>query len=358
MSKSVTLADIAKRVGVSTVTVSKALSGQKGVSDEVRLQIEQTAKELGYEKRARIRRERSTPGSYNIGVLIAERYMGKYSSFYVKMFQEVASYAVSRGSFAFMEPVSEFDEMNLHMPVLVQEGKADGIIVIGKLADDYLEQLKTQSGVPVIYMDFSTMESGAEAVISDSFYGSYFMTNYLFDKGHEKIGFVGTVNATESITDRFLGYMKSLMEHRRSTEDAIVLEDRDIETGEIDEDRFFKLPVKKEMPTAFVCNCDITASVLIHKLRTKGYRVPDDVSVVGYDNYIYPGICDIGITTYEVDVRSMSQKAVHMMLHKLEGKPYHGGVQIVEGRIIEKDSVKEILRPQFIPEERGNTVLH
>lgn len=342
MAKEVTLADIGRQVGVSTVTVSKALSGQKGVSDEVRQQIVDTAKSLGYEKKSRVRRERAETGSFNIGVLIADRYMGKYSSFYVKMFQEVAACAVNRGSFAFMEPVSDSDESDIVMPALVQEEKADGIIVIGKLDDSYLSQLRIQSGVPVIYLDFSTMESGAEAVISDSFYGSYFMTNYLFDHGHRKIGFVGTINATESITDRFLGYMKSLMEHDRTTKDAVVLEDRDRETGEIDEDRFFDLPAKRDMPTAFVCNCDITASTLIHKLRANGYRVPDDISVVGYDNYIYPGLCDIAITTYEVDVRSMAQKAVHMMLHKLEGRPYHGGVQIVEGRIIEKDSVKTI----------------
>ena len=122
----------------------------------------------------------------------------------------------------------------------------------------------------------------------------------------------------------------------------MVMEDRDCETGKIDEDRFFKLPAKKDMPTAFVCNCDITASTLIHKLRKQGYKVPDDISVVGYDNYIYPGLCDIGITTYEVDTRRMAHEAVHMILHKLEGKPYHGGVQIVEGKLVEKESVRDI----------------
>lgn len=342
MAKQVTLSDIAERIGVSTVTVSKALSGQKGVSDAVRKEIFDLAEEMGYKKTRRIKRERSVSGHYNIGVLIADRYMGKYSSFYVKMYQEVATIAVDRGSFAFMEPVSDQDEAKLIMPALVQEEKADAIIVIGKLSNDYLRTLKEKSGIPVFYMDFSTTEQNAEGVISNSFYGSYAMTNYLFAHGHKKIGFVGTLGATESITDRYLGYIKSLMEHGASREDTMVIDDRDRETGEIDENRFFALPSKKDMPTAFVCNCDLTASSLIHKLRSRGYRVPEDISVVGYDNYIYPGLCDIGITTYEVDVKNMAKKAVHMVIHKLDDKPYQGGVQIVGGKLIEKDSVMEI----------------
>ena len=342
MSKQVTLSDIAERVGVSTVTVSKALSGQKGVSESVRKEITDLAEEMGYQKSRRIKRERAISGHYNIGVLIADRYMGKYSSFYVKMYQEVATIAVDRGSFAFMEPVSDQDEAEHIMPALVTEEKADAIIVIGKLADGYLMALKEESGIPVFYMDFSTTDQNAGAVISNSFYGSFAMTNYLYEHGHRKIGFVGTIDATESINDRFLGYAKSLMEHGASKDDIFIMDDRDRETGEINEDRFFELPPKNEMPTAFVCNCDLSASSLIHKLRKNGYRVPDDVSVVGYDNYLYPGLCDIGITTYEIDVKNMARKAVHMVIHKLDDKPYQGGVQIVGGRLIEKDSVRDI----------------
>ncbi|MGN0242059.1 MAG: LacI family DNA-binding transcriptional regulator [Candidatus Weimeria sp.] len=342
MSKHVRLSDIAERVGVSTVTVSKALSGQKGVSETVRQEIQDMAQEMGYQKSRRISREKILSGHYNIGVLIADRYMGKYSSFYVKMYQEVATFAVDRGSFAFMEPVSDQAEADCAMPALITEEKADAVIVIGKLADGYLKKLKEEGGIPVFYMDFSTTEQNSEAVISNSFYGSFAMTNYLFEHGHRKIGFVGTLDATESINDRFLGYVKSLMEHGVTENDVFVMDDRDKETGEINEERFFTLPPEKEMPTAFVCNCDLSASYLIHKLRKNGYRVPDDISVVGYDNYLYPGLCDIGITTYEVDVKNMAKKAVHMALHRLDDKPYQGGVQIVGGRLIEKESVRDI----------------
>ncbi|MFH1512200.1 MAG: substrate-binding domain-containing protein [Bacillota bacterium] len=92
------------------------------------------------------------------------------------------------------------------------------------------------------------------------------------------------------------------------------------------------------MPTAFVCNCDHIAAILIRKLREGGYRVPQDISVVGFDNYLMPGLCDIGITTCAVDVPAMASMAVRILLHKLTGQPYRTGLQMTDGYIIQKDS--------------------
>lgn len=338
MAKSVTLSDIAEKVGVSTVTVSKALSGQSGVSDAVRAQITELAEQMGYQKKSRsVKRDRSDE-SYNIGVIIPDKYLDKYSSFYARMYGELAAQSVNRGCFAFMEPITD----EIRLPKLIEEGKADGIVVLGYPSEEYLSLLKAEGGLPTVYMDFSTMDESADAVISNGYYGSYFLTNYLYDKGHREIMFVGTVRATESITDRFLGFTKSLIEHGVTPDRSLIMDDRDTETGRMDEEKYFQLPDQKHMPSAFVCNSDLTAAMLIHKLRANGYRVPEDVSVVGYDNYLYPGLCDIGITTYEVDVANMAKKVIHILTHKIEGMPYQGGVQIVEGRLIEKDSVRSI----------------
>ena len=81
MAKAVKLADIAEQLGVSTVTVSKALSGQKGVSEAMREKIKQLADELGYKQPSAVKKEKSVK-SYNIGVLVSEKYLGEYASFY------------------------------------------------------------------------------------------------------------------------------------------------------------------------------------------------------------------------------------------------------------------------------------
>lgn len=336
MAKAVKLADIAERLGVSTVTVSKALSGQKGVSEELRAKIKVLADEMGYRQPSAQRREKAGR-SYNIGVLIAERYLDKYDSFYWQMYQQVATRAVAKESFTLMEVVSTQMEAECEMPKLVQEQKVDGIIIIGRLFEHYLSFLNEKAGIPLIYLDFCDEKADTDAVVSDSYYGAYRLTNYLFDMGHRRIAYVGTLLATGSITDRYFGYVKSLLEHGLSVREDWVIEDRDKATGEIDVERLMQLP--EEMPTAFICNCDLTASYLIKKLRDAGYRVPEDISVAGYDNYLFPGLCDVAITTYEVDMKEMARRAIRTLTKKINGENYRQGICIVEGHMVIKDSV-------------------
>lgn len=96
----------------------------------------------------------------------------------------------------------------------------------------------------------------------------------------------------------------------------------------------------KEQPTAYVCNSDLTASKVIKKLEEQGHRVPEDFSVVGFDNYLYPGLCDVDITTYEVDMKEMARKTIHVLLKKMNGERYRQGISIVEGHLVMKNSVK------------------
>lgn len=339
MAKAVKLSDIAERVGVSTVTVSKALSGQKGVSEEVREKIRSIAEELGYQQPSAARKSQNHK-NFNIGILISERFLVKYESFYWQMYQAVATRATAKECFTMLEVIGKVEEENGRMPKLVQERKVDGIIVIGKMMDVYLQHLNTEAGIPVIYLDYYNGREASDSVISNSYYGTYELTYYLYRMGHRKIAYVGTLLAMESITDRYFGYQKALLELGLEQKKGWVLDDRHIETGEIDTVNMLQIP--KDMPTAFVCNCDLTASFLIKKLKDNGYRVPEDISVVGFDNYLYPGLSDIQITTYEVDLKEMAKKAVYNMISKISNENYKPGIHIVEGHMVLKESVAQI----------------
>lgn len=339
MAKAVKLADIAEKLNVSTVTVSKALSNQKGVSEEMRGKIKQLAEEMGYVPPSASRKIK-VQKSYNIGVLIGEHFLDKYDSFYWQMYQMVTKKAVSKECFTMLEVVSSKEEEGLVMPKLIQEEKVDGIIVIGRLSEAYLKFLDREAGVPQVYLDFYDEKKECDAVISDSFYGMYRLVNYLFEMGHTRIAYVGTLLVTGSITDRYFGYAKSLMEHGQEIREDWILDDRRKEDGYIDAEHLMKLP--EDMPTAFACNCDLTASELIKKLQAAGYRVPEDISVVGYDNYLYPGLCDVDITTYEVDMKEMARRAIHSIVRKMAGDTYRKGVFVVEGHPVYKDSVKKL----------------
>ena len=339
MAKAVKLADIAEQVGVSTVTVSKALSGQKGVSEEMREKIKNLAEELGYRSPSETKRQ-SAEKQYNIGVLIQEVYLDKYDSFYLMMYQEVNKRAVARGCFTLLESIPRDSVLENQMPLLVQEKKVDGIIILGDMTKSYMEHIEAEAGVPIVCMDFYNDTVGLDTVISNSFYGTYALTNYLFRMGHRKIAYVGTIGITNSITDRYLGYAKSMLEHGVSNPKDYVIDDRDRNTGRMDLEKYYQLPT--DMPTAFVCNCDLAASYLIRKLESEGYRVPEDVSVVGFDNYLFPGLCDIGITTYEVDIAEMARRVIHKIVKKIANENYTAGVFIVDGHVVFKDSVARI----------------
>lgn len=341
MAKSVKLADIAAILNVSTVTVSKALAGQKGVSEEMREKIKQLAQEMGYKSPTAVKMMKSKK-SFNIGVLISDRYFEQHNSFYWQMYQEVATRAVAKDCFTMLEILNHDNEKNLEMPKLLQENKVDGLIIIGLLKEAYLTVIEQYCKVPLVCLDFYDKRHECDAVVTDNFYGMYKLTNYLFDMGHTQIGYVGTLLYTNSITDRYFGYCKALLEHGQRVREDWVLDDRDMETGDQGKMIDFEFRLPAEMPTAFACNCDLSAGLLIEELKKRGYRVPEDISIVGFDNYIYPGVCDLPITTYEVDIREMAKKAINHLIKKMSGEHYKEGITIVEGHMVIKESVKKV----------------
>lgn len=339
MAKAVKLADIAKRMNVSTVTVSKALSGQKGVSEEMREKIKNLADELGY-KQPSAARLAAKNKSYNIGIMIADHYLDKYNSFYWQMYQEVTTKAAQKECFTMLEVLSKEMVVGKELPKLLKEDKVDGMIVLGKVEREYLEMLENEVREPLVFLDFYDEKRECDAVVTDNYYGSYLLTNHLFDMGHKEIAYVGTLLATGSITDRYFGYAKSLMEHGVEVRNDWIIKDRDSDIAKVGTPGTLELPA--QMPTAFVCNSDLTASELIKKLKENGYRVPEDISVVGFDNYLYPGLCDVEITTYEVDVKEMARKSVNMLIKKMGNEHYKRGISVVEGRLVYKNSVRRI----------------
>lgn len=342
MAKTVKMADIGKRLNVSTVTVSKALSGQKGVSEEMREKIIKLADEMGYVRGAASgERAYNRKESYMIGVIVAERYLEENQSFYWKMYQEISMRVMVKNCFSMLEVISYEVEKKGELPRVVTEQKVDGLIIMGPFKTDYAKKLNSTIKLPVVNLDtMASVGDGSDCVVSNNMMGGYRMTNYLFQLGHRKIGFVGTRLATSSIDDRYFGYLKSLMEHGVDWRDDWVLDDRDREYGKVDSARWFEFP--EEMPTAFFCNCDLSASLLIEKLERYGYSVPEDVSVVGFDNYVVDQFGKVGITTYEINTKEMARRAVHIIIHKIENSNYSTGVFMLPGKFIERDSAKQI----------------
>ena len=88
--------------------------------------------------------------------------------------------------------------------IRIQEKKIDGLLILGGMERGYLKMISGENSIPIVYVDFYDNCVNEDSVISNSFYGAYQITNYLFEKGHRRIGFVGTLFASKSITDKYL----------------------------------------------------------------------------------------------------------------------------------------------------------
>jgi LacI family transcriptional regulator len=334
MAKAVRLSDIAKRVGVSTVTVSKALSDQSGVSEEKREDIKTVAKKMGY---VRSRSSKSSQNTGNIGVLIPNHFLAEGHSFYWAMYQQLVESMTQLGYYAILEILNHEEEENLQLPKMVLDQKIEGLIIMGQISEAYGEYMGQNNDVPIMLLDAYNDVQHLDAVISDGFYGMYALTNYLISQGHKKIGFLGTILATSSITDRYLGFMKAMMEHHLDINEAWIIPDRDLTYG-----NSIDIELPNDLPTAFTCNCDAVANMLIKKIEEKKLSVPQDISVVGFDNYLYPTITYRGITTYEVNMEGMATTCVNTLMDKIQNKPFVKGIQIVTGEMVLKESVRNI----------------
>lgn len=334
MKKTVRLSDIAEKLQVSTVTVSNALAGQKGVSEELRARIKQVAAEMGYQTRG------SSGGNgkkiLNIGVIIGEKYLGPYPSYYWKVYQELSLIAGLHSCVILFEVLRHEREDALQLPLFAMEQQVQGVIVIGEISRKYLEFLDSQPDLPMVMVDFMMRGLRAPSVMADNYYGMYKMVNYLIEQGHREIAYVGTLLASNSITDRYFGYRKALLENGLELNRDWVIDDRTME-GQIGN---IRLP--ERMPTAFACNCDLTASEMANLLKRRGYRIPEDISIVGFDNYLYEGLCDISITSYEVDIKEMVRCAVKIIVSLVEHRTAPSDMRLVSGIVVEKESVRHI----------------
>ena len=336
MAEFVRMADIADRLGISTVSVSKALSGDKGVSEGTRQRVLETAAEMGYQGPLRHRREPDR--KYVIGILIPARYLDTTETFYLYLYQHVLKQTMLSNSVLLMETLEDTQAERGDLPRLMADGRIDGLILLGNPPFDYAARMRGKWQKPVIYLDFSAPGADRDAVLPNNLYGTAALTEYLAAKGHRKIGVLGTLNVTDSIIDRYLGYCRGIMRNHLPFRQDWCLDDRDGSTGGVCE---IRLP--EEMPTAFVCNCDAAANRLIETLNSHGLRVPDDISVVGFDDYL-PAGASVPVTTWSVDAEEMARLTVSTLITRMKHEPGYPTQQIVSGHLVVRDTVREIAK--------------
>lgn len=333
MQKLVTMKDIAQRLSVSSVTVSKALGGKEGVSEEVRQQIIQVAKEMGYRKNL-IAVDMRDGTTHNVGILIGERHMQGDCS-YMRIQQELNKQLLNQGYYAIVEIISVQDEETGQVPRLLCDNKVDALVLLGQLRPSYVKNI-LGFGLPYVFVDFFYENYQADAVISDNMYGGYSLTNHLLSLGHRTITFVGNPMYSNVVMDRYLGYYKALMEQGIPLNQALVVHDCN-ELGQRVE-----LTLPKKGSSAFVCASCETAYRLMQLIQEQGQLIPDQVSIVGFDEDLYTTLSNPPLTTFSVDIPLMALSAAQSIISKIENPDVHFGRKTISGSLTVRQSSARI----------------
>lgn len=332
MKKLVTMKDIAESLGVSVVTVSKALGGKGGSSPLLKEKILNKANELGYQYGVGNGEHTSKEIiSYNIGVLIADRFFSS-NAFYAEMYRNVIIEATNQKCITIMELVQKDAEDAGTLPGIIAAKKIDAIIFIGNFKESYLKKVIC-TGLPYVFLDSYDSGLQSDAIVSDNVTGMFRLTEYLIQKGHQYFCFVGSILATSSIMDRYLGCIKAVQQYKIPLDHITQVEDRD------KDGKFIDCPIPDKLPDAYICNCDQAAFNLIERLKKSHYEIPRDVSVVGYDDYIYAKLCRPELTTYRVNMNGMAKLAVETLLQKMNSNSIVECNRVIAGELVIRDSV-------------------
>ena len=297
MQKRVRMVDIAEKMGVSTFTVSKALSGKEGVSEELRAEVRRVAEQMGYQAKNKSRQE-TVSKSMKFGILTRSRYIEQGQSFYWSLYERMLFHLNAGGNIGILEFVSTEEEEALRLPKFMQTELINGLVLMGKFSKAYRNML-TAAKIPFVCLDMFDADCEQDTVISDGYYGMYFVTRHLLQMGHRDIVFLGRLGATYSITDRYFGFCKAMQEAGISVTPEMVLSDR-------------------------------------------GYRIPEDISIVGFDNYILSEMTTPKLTTYAVDLDKMAMASIEQLQQRLEQPSRPCEQRIISGHFIPRNSVRKI----------------
>jgi len=235
--------------------------------------------------------------------------------------------------------VSREMEKKLELPSLPRDVKFTGLLVIGVLREEYVDKLRAFEK-PMITVDQVYAAPGVKSVTSLNLQGALTAVRHLIDAGHRKIGFIGPVGTAVSVYERWCGYVMAMSRAKLSVDERFsILGDfggfRLFDTPEA-LDPYFK--TMRHLPTAFFCGGDRIAIALIHVLSTSGVRVPEDVSVVGFDDIAASRLIIPKLTTVRIDRKLMGRIAVSLLDGEDEGALNYR----IGGELVIRDSVREI----------------
>ena len=335
----VTIRDIAQATGVSATTVSNVIHGKNNrVSAETIQNINDAIKKLGYVPNMSARSLVSS-SSKVIG-FVNHVITRNNSNFMDDPFPSAAIGAIEaalreNGYYLMLRTIETAEEL----VTFLQNWNMDGLFFTGIFKDKFFDSVAGLH-IPVVLIDSYVRTSQFCNVGLEDFTGSYNATRHLIEKGHRHIAFASpNIKDGGVLQERFLGYKAALAEASIPFDKSIIFQqEMDIESCKLACDGI----IKHREITGLVVSADIMAASIMAGLKSKGVRIPDDISIVGFDDISLAQLVSPPLTTIHQDMNLKGRLAVDFMLQLLSGKPLETTEIILPTKLIERDSVKAL----------------
>lgn len=343
----VTIKDIAKIAGVSHSTVSRSLNDSSEISEKTKERIKKIAEELGFEFNNNAR-SLSTKKTGTIGIIFDKGFDQENASlFFSKLLKELR-YSLERASFdAIIDfRANPFTGKN-NIKKLINGNKIDGFIIV----DEYIEEedLKfiKEKKVPTVFVHNRPAyqkKYKLDYVMTDHYKGGYLATQYLINMGHKQIiTFTHKIYNKEysEFEERTKGFVKAMEENNlKISEKEIIRDEISFEYGR---EKIKELIKKKKKFTAVYAQTDLLALGIIRGLRELNIKVPEEVSVIGYDNIEFGKFSEPELTTINQPTAKLAEEAVKLLTEKFDKK--YNEIErkiIIEPNLVLRNSIKKI----------------
>jgi LacI family transcriptional regulator len=333
-NKPVTIQDVARAAGVSVSTVSRVLNDKDDVAPETYERVQGVIQQLGYTSSlaARSMRSRRTNviGLFmpDVGDPFSIQVMKGVNQAIVKLDYDLIIY--TSGSIK----TRSTGEREQHYVSLLNGTIADGIILVTPAATSF------STTAPVVAVDPNNESPDCPSVISTNHAGAMTAMKYLIELGHRRIGFIGGRRDLQSARRRRQGYVDALAQAAIPLDDALMEEgDFSTGTGRLCSKRLLLLP---EPPTAIFAANDQSAFGVMEAAQEAGLRIPEDLSVMGFDNIPETTYIDPRLTTVDQFISRMGSVATEMLISLIRGKGLEGDQHKIGTELVVRESCRAI----------------
>ncbi|QDC01693.1 LacI family transcriptional regulator [Mesorhizobium sp. 8] len=330
-TKRVSVFDVAKAANVSVATVSRAFNLPNRVRDDVRIRVIAEAQRLGYTANpsAKALRSRKT---HIVGTAIPTLDYAIFAKM-INSFQD----RFSQNGYMTIVLTTGFDNKNIfeRVKMLVDRG-AEALLLVGAIEDPALRQFLKDTHIPTITTYSYLPDEIVPSIGFDNYGASFSILSYLADLGHTNFALIAASSSgNDRQTARIAGYKDFIKARNLSGADRILVRPHEIRAG-ADSVRV----ILKEYPetTAVVCTSDVAAFGALSECRRLGLRVPEDISITGFDDSDYDAYLDPPLTTIAVPAREMGSVGADMLFAALTTEDTPHAVKLDSQLIVRKSA--------------------